>query len=127
VKLGKGFMRFFASIGRQAGLALLRWLLVCAMLAVVSTQSHHAFASEINHETNMSASVEAEADGSHHHSDGACLSAGHCAPVFVGIAPAFSLAAKTWGPAEFISADALPSHGRTVDPGQHPPKTAQLI
>ena len=47
VKLGKGFMRFFASIGRQTGLALLRWMLVCAMLAVVSTQSHHAFASEI--------------------------------------------------------------------------------
>jgi len=120
-------MRFFASIGRQPGLALLRWLLVCAMLAVVSTQSHHAFASEINHETIMSASVDAEADSFHHHSDGACQSAGHCAPVFVGIAPAFSLAAKTWGPAEFILADALPSHGCTVGPGQHPPKTAQLI
>lgn len=127
MKRRKGFIRVIGSTGRQTGPALLRWLLVCVVLAVASAQSHHAFASEIGHDTISSASVDMVTSGPDHHSDGPCQSMGHCAPVFVGIAPAFSLAAIAWAAAVFVPADALPLHGCTVDPGQHPPKIVQLL
>lgn len=120
-------MRFLGSTGWQALPALLRWLVVCAVLAMAPGQSHHALASEIGHDTIFSTSVDMVTSSPDHHSEDQCQGAGHCTPVFVGITPALSLAAATWGPVAFALSDALPLYGCTIAPGQHPPKIVQLL
>ncbi len=120
-------MRFLGSTGWQALPAHLRWLVVCAVLVMAPGQSHHAFASEIGHDMIFSTSVDMVTSSLDHHSDDQCQGAGHCATAFVGITPAVSRAAATWGPFTFVLADAPPLHGLTVDPGQHPPKSVQLF
>lgn len=120
-------MRGLGSTGRQTGTALLRWLLVWVVLAVVSAQAPHAFASEIGHDSVTDLSTSTVTDGPDHHAEDSCQNAGHCASVFVGFAPSLSFAPQNWGPFAFVLADAPPLHGLTVDPGQHPPKSVQLF
>lgn len=115
------------STGWRAVTAFLRCILVCVVLAVVSAQSHHAFASENGHVSVTSMSAHMATSGPDHHSEDSCKSAGHCSPAFVGIAPSVSVAIRNWRPVAFVFVDAPPLHGWTVDPGQHPPKSTQLF
>jgi hypothetical protein len=118
-------MRVFGSTRRQTVRALLRGVMFCLVLALTVTRPHHAVASGLESPHTHSAATSASTAGLH--PEAACQGASHCAPVFVVVPSALILAATFGARMVFADYDALPFRGRTVDPGQHPPKAAWTV
>lgn len=61
------------------------------------------------------------------HPEGACSGAGHCAPAFASIAQVLTIVQVSQGRIIFVWPKATTAQGRSVDPGQHPPKALAAV
>lgn len=120
-------MRVFGATKRQAIWALWRGVLLCLVLVATFAHSEDAFGVRSGQEAQHLHTAQAMMENPNLHPDGACQGLGHCAPVFTNAPLALTIVQPLAAPIIFAYADAPAVLGRTVDPGQHPPRLSQAI
>ncbi len=120
-------MRVFGGNDRHAILALWRAVLFCLVLVASAAHAARSFDPQLGSEVPQLHIAQAMVANPDVHPEGACQGKGHCAPAFVIVPLVLTIARVSQGQIVFVWPNATTALGRTVDPGQHPPKAPQAI
>jgi hypothetical protein len=120
-------MRVFGGTDGHAILALWREVLFCLVLVASAAHAEQSFGPELGSEVPHLHIAQAMAANPDMHPEDACQGAGHCAPAFVIVPLGLTIAKVSQWQIAFVWQNATTALGRTVDPGQHPPKPLRAI
>lgn len=120
-------MRVFGGTDGHTIRALWRAALFCLVLVASATHAEQSFGPELGSEVPHLHVAQAMAANPDMHPEGACQGAGHCAPAFVIVPLTLTIAQVSQGQIAYVWPTATTALGRTVDPGQRPPKPLRTI
>lgn len=119
-------MRVFSGSHRQTIRALWRGVLLCLVLVAFAAHAERSFGPRFGLEAPHLHITQA-LTASHESHPEACQGLGHCAPAFAILPLALNIAQVSEGRIAFVWPNATTALGRSVDPGQHPPKALQAV